>query len=182
MIWKAWYPSRMKYWVEWISTILETIYICRMWSTKLLKFTTWTTMKKRSSTSRTNLMILRLYRKKGNHFYIFSQGTSKFWNNLYMLLFKSLTIRFEFLLCDHVFSIMMVVFNVDKSYHIDLMNMNGLGPRITIEGNKTTLVGPKVSLCYDRDLKQLFWSDQGTGRIGITTIPGLYFCHKCIKK
>ncbi|KOX76539.1 Vitellogenin receptor [Melipona quadrifasciata] len=69
--------------------------------------------------------------------------------------------------------IMIVVFNADKSYRIDLMNMNGLGPRTTIEGNKTPLIGPKVSLCYDRDLKQLFWSDQGTGRIGITTIPGL---------
>ena len=157
-----------------------------MWSTKLLKFITWTTMKKRSSTFRTNLTILRLYQKKGNYFYVWyificiciSQGTSKFWNNLYMLLFKNLEIILIWILIMWLcFSIMMVVFNADKSYRIDLMNMNGLGSRITIEGNKTPLIGPKVSLCYDRDLKQLFWSDQGTGRIGITTIPGLYFYH-----
>ncbi|OAD52717.1 Vitellogenin receptor [Eufriesea mexicana] len=69
-------------------------------------------------------------------------------------------------------SMMMVVFRENKMYRIDLMSMNGLGRRITIEGNKTPLVGPKISLSYDRDLKQLFWSDQTTGRIGSTTIPG----------
>lgn len=68
--------------------------------------------------------------------------------------------------------IMMVVFHADGKYRIDMMNMNGLGPRITIEGNKIPLLGPKVSLSYDRDLQRLFWSDQGTGRIGSTTIPG----------
>ncbi|KOC62359.1 Vitellogenin receptor [Habropoda laboriosa] len=66
-------------------------------------------------------------------------------------------------------SMMMVVFNVDGKYQIDMMKMNGLGQRITI---KSQLYGPKVSLCYDRDLKRLFWSDQGTGRIGSTTVPG----------
>ncbi|XP_033360743.1 vitellogenin receptor isoform X1 [Bombus vosnesenskii] len=69
-------------------------------------------------------------------------------------------------------NIMMVVFRTNELYRIDLMNMNGLGPRVTIEGNKTHLIGPKISLCYDRVLKLLFWSDQGTGRIGSTTIPG----------
>ncbi|XP_012350206.1 vitellogenin receptor isoform X1 [Apis florea] len=68
--------------------------------------------------------------------------------------------------------IMMVVFRRDELYHIDLMNMNGLGPKITIVGNKTVLIGPKISLSYDGDFKQLFWSDQGSGRIGSTTIPG----------
>lgn len=70
---------------------------------------------------------------------------------------------------------MMVVFRSDGLYYIDLMNMNGLGPKITIVGNKTLLIGPKISLSYDRDFKQLFWCDQGSGRIGSTTIPGLHF-------
>ena len=133
-------------------------------------------MKKRSSTSRTNLMISRLCRKKGNYLYIFSRERVNS-EIIYTCFHSSMRyiLRYDLNSC---FSIMMVVFNADKSYRIDLMNMNGLGPRITIEGNKTPLVGPKVSLCYDRDLKQLFWSDQGTGRIGITTIPGLFFCHK----
>ncbi|CAK9805473.1 Vitellogenin receptor [Anthophora plagiata] len=64
---------------------------------------------------------------------------------------------------------MMIVFNVNGKYQIDMMKMNGLGQRITIESQ---LFGPKVSLCYDRELKRLFWSDQGTGRIGTTIIPG----------
>ena len=66
--------------------------------------------------------------------------------------------------------IMFVVFRKKDKYRIDLMNMNGVGRRMTIEGEKNSLLGPDVSLCYDKDLKQLFWSDQGTGRIGITTI------------
>ncbi|CAL7944547.1 unnamed protein product [Xylocopa violacea] len=67
---------------------------------------------------------------------------------------------------------MMVVFYTNEKYRIDMMDMDGFGPRITIEGNKIPLIGPKVSLCYDKELKRLFWSDQGTGRIGSTTIPG----------
>nr|XP_034189705.1 vitellogenin receptor isoform X1 [Osmia lignaria] len=69
--------------------------------------------------------------------------------------------------------IMFVVFGDNGRYRIDLMQMNGLGNRNTIEGMKTPLFGPKVSLAYDRDSKRLFWSDQGTGRIGRTTINGL---------
>lgn len=69
---------------------------------------------------------------------------------------------------------MFVVFHTNDKYYIDLMKMNGIGPRIQIEGYKTPLFGPKISLCYDKDLKQLFWSDQGTGRIGITTYSGSY--------
>lgn len=69
---------------------------------------------------------------------------------------------------------MFVVFRKNNKYRIDLMKMNGVGRRVPIEGEKHLLLGPEISLCYDRDLKQLFWSDQGTGRIGITTINGLY--------
>ncbi|XP_015434155.1 PREDICTED: vitellogenin receptor [Dufourea novaeangliae] len=68
--------------------------------------------------------------------------------------------------------LMFVVFRMNEKYRIDRMKLHGIGPRVPIEGNKAPLFGPKVSLCYDRDLKQLFWSDQGTGRIGITSING----------
>lgn len=75
---------------------------------------------------------------------------------------------------------MIVVFGEEKKYRIDMMKMNGIGSRITIEGKRTTLFGPKVSLYYDREQKRLFWSDQGTGRIGSTTIPGVYFYRRKI--
>lgn len=68
--------------------------------------------------------------------------------------------------------IMFVVFRMVEHYRIDLMKMHGIGPRTPVEGIKTPLLGPTVALCYDRDLKRLFWSDQGTGRIGSTTIKG----------
>ncbi|XP_033323602.2 vitellogenin receptor [Megalopta genalis] len=68
--------------------------------------------------------------------------------------------------------IMFVVFRVDGSYRIDLMKIHGIGPRTPIEGAKTRLLGPTVALCYHRGTKRLFWSDQGTGRIGSTTTKG----------
>ncbi|XP_076282536.1 vitellogenin receptor-like isoform X2 [Lasioglossum baleicum] len=68
--------------------------------------------------------------------------------------------------------IMFVVFREERRYRIDLMKMHGIGPRTPIVGTKTPLLGPTVALCYDRDLKRLFWTDQGTGRIGSTTIKG----------
>ncbi|XP_053978841.1 vitellogenin receptor isoform X2 [Hylaeus volcanicus] len=69
-------------------------------------------------------------------------------------------------------SVMFVVFRVNEKYRIDRMKMHGIGPRVPVEGAKTPLFGPKVSLSYDRDLKRLYWSDQGTGRIGSAPISG----------
>nr|XP_033342194.1 vitellogenin receptor [Megalopta genalis] len=66
--------------------------------------------------------------------------------------------------------VMFVVFRVNGKYRIDLMKMHGIGLRTPVQGIKTPLLGPKIALCYDRDLKRLFWSDQGTGRIGSTAI------------
>ncbi|XP_076632440.1 putative vitellogenin receptor yl isoform X1 [Colletes latitarsis] len=68
--------------------------------------------------------------------------------------------------------VMFVVFCVNGKYRIDTMKMHGIGARVTVEGNKTPLFGPKISLYYDKNLKRLFWSDQRTGRIGSTTING----------
>nr|XP_031843623.1 vitellogenin receptor-like [Nomia melanderi] len=66
--------------------------------------------------------------------------------------------------------LMFVVFRANGTYNIDLMKMHGIGPRIPVEGHKMPLLGPTVALYYDRDLKRLFWSDQGTGRIGSTAV------------
>ncbi|XP_078043558.1 vitellogenin receptor-like [Augochlora pura] len=66
--------------------------------------------------------------------------------------------------------VMFVVFRASGKYRIDLMKMHGIGPRTPVQGIKTPLLGPTIALCYDRELKRLFWSDQGTGRIGSTTI------------
>lgn len=50
------------------------------------------------------------------------------------------------------------------------MQMNGIGPNSRfIENN---LMGPKISLCYDKEEKRIFWSDQGTGRIESAEITG----------
>ncbi|XP_078048816.1 putative vitellogenin receptor yl [Augochlora pura] len=68
--------------------------------------------------------------------------------------------------------IMFVVFRVDGTYRIDSMRTHGIGPRIPIEGVKARLLGPQVALSYHRGTKRLFWSDQGTGRIGSTSILG----------
>ncbi|XP_032691228.1 vitellogenin receptor-like isoform X2 [Odontomachus brunneus] len=68
--------------------------------------------------------------------------------------------------------IMFVVFRGKTGYHIDKMQMNGIGVRTKFVDSD--LLGPKVSLCYDRDHRKIFWSDQGTGRIESITITGFY--------
>lgn len=68
---------------------------------------------------------------------------------------------------------MFVVFRNEHSYHIDKMQMNGIGIKTKLVDSD--LLGPKVSLCYDRYENKLFWSDQGTGRIESVAITGSHF-------
>lgn len=68
---------------------------------------------------------------------------------------------------------MFVVFRGENGYHVDKMQMNGIGIRTKfVESN---LLGPKVSLCYDTDQNRIFWSDQGTGVIESAEITGSHF-------
>lgn len=68
---------------------------------------------------------------------------------------------------------MFVVFRDETGYHIDKMQMNGIGVRTKLVDSD--LLGPKVSLCYDRDSRKIFWSDQGTGRIENVAVTGSHF-------
>ncbi|XP_014204223.1 vitellogenin receptor [Copidosoma floridanum] len=59
--------------------------------------------------------------------------------------------------------IMFVVFKANDEYHIDRVQMNGLGSRSHMVENG--LVGPTISLTYDADTKRVYWADEGAGRI-----------------
>lgn len=71
-----------------------------------------------------------------------------------------------------VCSIMFVVFREKNGYRIDKMKMSGIGPRTRFV--QENLSGPKVSLCYDKEKRMIFWSDQGTGRIESASLTGLH--------
>ncbi|XP_025153783.1 vitellogenin receptor isoform X2 [Harpegnathos saltator] len=66
--------------------------------------------------------------------------------------------------------VMFVVFRGENGYHIDKMHMTGIGVRTKFVDSD--LLGPKVSLCYDRDQRKIFWGDQGTGSIESAAITG----------
>ncbi|XP_043487916.1 vitellogenin receptor isoform X1 [Polistes fuscatus] len=65
---------------------------------------------------------------------------------------------------------MYVVFHFNNTYRILQLQMNGLGPHITLVDQG--LIGKKVSLCYDNTTNRLFWADQGTGNIESISIQG----------
>lgn len=62
-------------------------------------------------------------------------------------------------------------FGYDDGFSIYEMKMNGLGERKLLRDN---LKGPKISMCYDRDSKTLFISDQHAGYILSYSTKGLH--------
>ncbi|XP_035730371.1 vitellogenin receptor-like [Vespa mandarinia] len=65
---------------------------------------------------------------------------------------------------------MYVVFRSHDIYRILKIQMNGLGPRVTLVDQN--LLGPKISLCYDSETKRLYWADQGAGNIDSISSQG----------
>lgn len=68
---------------------------------------------------------------------------------------------------------MYIVFRTNNDYHIDKVQMNGLGSRQHLI--EYGLVGPKVSLAYDFEDKRLYWADEGTGKIESVDNQGTYY-------
>ncbi|XP_014221207.1 vitellogenin receptor-like isoform X1 [Trichogramma pretiosum] len=65
---------------------------------------------------------------------------------------------------------MFVVFRASDEFHIDRLQMNGLGSRTHVV--ESGLYGPTVALAYDADSRRLYWADEGTGRIESCDLQG----------